>query len=71
LVLKAPDVKIQTEYFSYLIRLWRDGEKGSWRVIIENPHNGKRYGFSDIDKLIAFLEEKTNKKQIKEINHEQ
>ncbi len=53
-------------YLAYLLRLWQEGEEASWRVTLENPHNGKRYAFSGLEKLCAFLEERTKK----EINNE-
>jgi len=48
------------KYLAYLLRLWQDDEATCWRVSLENPHNGKRYGFSDLKKFFAFLEDKTN-----------
>jgi hypothetical protein len=46
-------------YMAFLLRLWQEGEAKTWRATLENPHNGKRYGFADIEKLYAFLDEKT------------
>jgi hypothetical protein len=47
-------------YFSYLLRLWRDGgEEGCWRASLHDPHTGERVGFGDIDELFAYLQERT------------
>jgi hypothetical protein len=48
-------------YLAYLLRLWQEGDETSWRATLENPHNGKRYAFSNLEKLYAFLEERTKK----------
>ena len=39
---------------------------GSWRVMLENPHNGKLYGFANLDKLFAFLADKTGENDDKD-----
>ncbi len=42
-------------YHSYLLRCWSEGP-GVWRFSVEDPHTGKRRGFTEMAALIAFLE---------------
>ena len=67
-------------YFSFLLRLWQEksGTQSAWRASLENPHNGKRLGFSDIHKFLAYIAEiteegkswnKTNSEQKPEKSH--
>lgn len=46
-------------YRAYLLRLWQTGEDATavWRVLLEDPRTGERYGFADLDSLFAFLTE--------------
>lgn len=49
---------------SYILRLWETraqtpGEPPSWRFILEDPQDRARYGFANIETLIAFLNDKT------------
>ncbi len=48
-------------YLAYLLRLWQVRREGHllWRVSLESPHTGERWGFADIDQLLAFLRMKT------------
>ncbi len=46
-------------YYAYLLRLWRDGDcTDCWRASLEDPQTGKRLGFADLEKLLAYLREK-------------
>ncbi len=49
----------QPAYFSYLLRLWRVNEAGTYvlRASLEDPITGERRGFADLESLFAFLEE--------------
>ena len=58
-------------YLAYILRLWDEGEETTWRATLDNTHNGKRYAFSDIEKLYAFLEARTGVKDIKENENEE
>jgi hypothetical protein len=42
-------------YFSFLLRIWRESDSATWRASLEDPHTHKQQGFSDLEKLIAFL----------------
>jgi hypothetical protein len=58
----------QSEYFSYLLRLWRDNDAYTdvestpepWRGSLENPHTGQRLGFSSLEVLFQYLREETD-----------
>lgn len=47
-------------YHAYLIRFWRDGENKPWRVTLEDPHSGLKYGFANLEKLFNFLNAQAN-----------
>jgi hypothetical protein len=51
----------EQEYLAYMLRLWKsdDGEELVWRASVESPHTGERHGFADLEKLYAFLRQKT------------
>ncbi len=53
--------RASSQYFSYLLRLWRVGtEKAVWRASLESPHTGERIPFASLDALFAFLQQQTN-----------
>jgi len=41
-----------------IIKTSNNGES-IWRASLEGPHTGDRHGFADLERLFAFLEEKT------------
>jgi len=43
-------------YRSYLLRFWREGPDGSWRILLVNSEDGSRRGFADLDHLVAYLQ---------------
>jgi hypothetical protein len=47
-------------YLAFLVRLWRDGQTCPWRVMVEDPHTGRRHGFADLDALFQFLTDETD-----------
>jgi hypothetical protein len=49
----------KSQYRSYLLRIWVSGEKGQteWRVQLQDARTGQRFGFSSLERLIAFLED--------------
>ncbi len=49
----------QTEYQSYLLRLWRSGKEEPWRAMLEAVGNNERHSFVDLEDLVAFLQSKT------------
>ena len=48
-------------YFSYLLRMWqiRRGDELVWMASLDDPHTGKRYSFTGLARLFAFLLKKT------------
>ena len=42
-------------YLSYLLRLWRTGNTGSWKASLEDPQTGQRLGFKSLNTLFDFL----------------
>jgi hypothetical protein len=46
----------QSDYQSYLLRLWRvdEGEEG-WQASLENTHTGERRGFSGLEAMLDYL----------------
>jgi hypothetical protein len=53
----------QTEYSSYLLRMWRDSEderagpsrEVPWRASLQSPRTGALVGFASLDDLFDFL----------------
>ena len=49
-------------YQSYLLRLWRDGEKRPWRASLLDPHTEQVRHFATMRELLHFLEEWSGEK---------
>ena len=51
----------QSDYLSYLLRLWREDDKGpaNWQASLESALTGKRYVFPNLIELFAFLQRQT------------
>jgi hypothetical protein len=49
----------QTEYQSYMLRLWRSGQKEPWRGMLEAVDHSERHTFVDLEDLFAFLRSRT------------
>ena len=58
------ETEIRKDYYAFLLRLWRVGEMGSWRATLENPHNGKVYGFANLKELYDFLTKEMGDKRV-------
>lgn len=51
-------------YDVYMLRIWNEDHSDKpKRLTIENTKTGSRVGFTDWDKLVAFLDKKTNQIQ--------
>jgi hypothetical protein len=50
----------ESQYQSYLLRLWRAGEGKPCRVMLEHIGSHERHGFADLEDLCAFLREQAN-----------
>jgi hypothetical protein len=50
----------QSDYQSYLLRLWRakEGEEG-WRASLESAQTGERKGFATLDALFDYVRAQT------------
>ena len=50
----------QSDYASYLLRLWKSNERGNaiWRASLESTAEGRRYNFAHVGALISFLLER-------------
>lgn len=46
----------QPEYQAYLLRLWRDDARQSWRASLQSTATGQRFHFGSIDELFAYLD---------------
>src|SRR4030042_3250855 len=48
-------------YLSYFLRLWfvRQNGYGIWRASLEDPHDGTRSGFANIEALMNYLYKQT------------
>ena len=44
-------------YRSFLLRLWRESEHGTWRASLESVTTGERQGFPDLPSLLAYLQD--------------
>lgn len=62
-------MKASSEYFAYLLRLWREEHTVGWRATLQNPHTGERHSFADLPSLLAFLETQTGEQWV--LNHKQ
>ncbi len=56
-------------YRSYLLRIWATSDQGQlvWRASLENPRDGRCYGFSTLDELCAFLRAQTEMGEMGEV----
>jgi hypothetical protein len=50
----------ESQYQSYLLRLWRTGEGKACRVMLACVDSHERHGFADLEDLCAFLREQAN-----------
>ena len=65
----------EVDYYSYLLRLWRESSAGDtgpelpessepgewvWRASLESPQAGERQGFANLEDLFAFLRQQTS-----------
>ncbi len=54
--------KDQPEYYSFLLRIWRTGQKeeGEWRATLEHITSGEKYVFTSLKELFRFIWQKTS-----------
>lgn len=54
------DVGKQTDYLSYLLRLWRDSDDTAlWSASLQSPHAGERLYFASLEDLLDYLRRQT------------
>lgn len=59
-------MKKSLNYFSFLLRLWRESDSAPWRASLEDPHTGQRRNFARLQDLFQAIEEETSKQVDKE-----
>jgi hypothetical protein len=49
----------QSNYLSFLVRLWREKntDKAMWRIALVNLQTDERRGFADFERLVDYLKE--------------
>lgn len=52
-------MKKSTNYQAYLLRLWREHQKGPWRASLEEAQSRKKRNFANVASLMAFIEKQT------------
>jgi hypothetical protein len=52
--------RTESQYQSYLLRLWCVGEGKACRVMLERVDSHERRGFADLEELCAFLREQAS-----------
>lgn len=50
---------VPPQHRSYLLRLWRSGEKKTWRAMLEEVSSHKIHHFTSLEELFEFLREQT------------
>ena len=45
----------QTNYRSFLLRLWQEGSHREWRAALQDVITGQRQHFATLEALLAFL----------------
>jgi hypothetical protein len=49
-----------SNYYAYLLRLWREGQAGeSWRASLQSAATGQRMNFASLEDLFNFLQRQT------------
>ena len=61
-------MKKPLNYFSYLLRLWREDDAAPWRAAVEDPHTGQRRNFARLQDLFKTLESETGQAVDQEIS---
>ncbi len=58
----------EERYWAFMIRIYQigDSESSTWRITLEDPHTGKRFGFATLDALFDFLRACTQNRRLPE-----
>lgn len=54
-------MKKSLNYYSYLLRLWREDDAAPWRASLEDPHTGERRNFARLQDVFKAIEEETSR----------
>jgi hypothetical protein len=54
-----PNQEAQCDYHAGLLRLWREGAGGAWRVSLQPIGSAQRLGFADLEQLFVYLQKLT------------
>ncbi len=52
--------EVSTQYYGFLLRIWRPNGQAQWRVMVESIETNIRKGFSSIDEAFLFIREQTS-----------
>lgn len=53
----VPRKIIMSDYYAYLIRLWRDDKQQPWRAELVSPHGGETRRFATPEQLFHFVQQ--------------
>ena len=54
--------RAMSTYIAYLIRLWGEDDT-TWRGTLEDPHNGQRFAFADVEALFDHIRDQTRPRE--------
>jgi hypothetical protein len=49
-----------SEYYTYLLRLWRTGPQGAWRASLQDAQTEERIGFASLLEVFDYLRAQTH-----------
>lgn len=64
-------MKKSLNYYSYLLRLWREGDTAPWRASLEDAHTGERRNFACLRDLFRALESEIDGQSMIHEGHEE
>jgi hypothetical protein len=53
---KQATVKSKSEYHAYVLRVWQEEGGQGWRVSLQPTQSPERFGFTDLQEALAFVE---------------
>jgi len=45
-----------TNYHAFLLRLWRENGRSPWHASVENPHNGEKKIFANLEQFWLYVQ---------------
>jgi hypothetical protein len=64
-------MKKSLNYFSYLLRVWRENDTAPWRASLEDAHTGERRNFARLQDLFKAVESETDGQSMIHEEHEE